>query len=501
MKRLLVFSIVLFLTGAVCITSCVHKTKEFPAPFDDGGYPADVAKILINKCTYSGCHNSASYQNAAGLLLDTWAHLFKGSVSGAEVVAYSTRYSPLLYYTNTDPALGVVATNPGHLDTPLTHDEYMVLYNWVASGAPDKNGNIPFAAPTPDTRQKIYLTLQGCGLIAVIDGPSRQVMRYIPIGNATNLSPHDVEISADGNYAYVPFYNGSFVQKIDVRTDTVVGSVDVGSVALGGTGLWSILSLSPLDTAFIVSGTIGNGCLVQVNTNTMQINPRRSIDQVTGGTSAFPYPHGLAYNATYDTFYATLLTNIVKYAFNNSGMLTYTKFITATGNPHQIQMTPDRSKYFVTCPDPAASGANTVRVYDAKTDTLIKSIAVGAKPQETDISPSRGLLFVACMEDAANPLLNRRGSVYVIDYNTLETVKIIYGDFFQPHDVTVDERDGLLYIPSRNADPTGPAPHHATSCNGRPGWYSVYDLNTLLPADNKRYDVPVDPYAIATRSK
>ena len=176
MKRLLTYLLVFTIIAATCFTSCVHKTKELPTPFDDGGYPADVAKILINKCTYSGCHNTASYQNAAGLQLDTWAHLFKGSVSGAEVVAYSTQYSPLLYYTNTDPSLGVVATNPGHLDTPLTHDEYMVLYNWVAKGAPDKNGNIPFATPVPDSRQKIYLTLQGCGLIAVIDGASRQVM-------------------------------------------------------------------------------------------------------------------------------------------------------------------------------------------------------------------------------------------------------------------------------------------------------------------------------------
>jgi DNA-binding beta-propeller fold protein YncE len=138
-------------------------------------------------------------------------------------------------------------------------------------------------------------------------------------------------------------------------------------------------------------------------------------------------------------------------------------------------------------------------VMSTATDTLMATIPVGAMPQEMDISPSKGYLFVACMEDAANPQPGRHGSVYVININTLQVVKILYGDFYQPHDVTVDEQDGLVFIPSRNANPGGPAPHHATACNGRAGWYSVYDLNTLQPADTKRYDVTVDPYAIATR--
>ena len=103
------------------------------------------------------------------------------------------------------------------------------------------------------------------------------------------------------------------------------------------------------------------------------------------------------------------------------------------------------------------------------------------------------------MEDAANPNPGNRGSVYVIDMNTFSVVKIIYGDFYQPHDLCVDEQDGLVYIASTNSNPSGPAPHHVTACGGRPGWYSVYDLNTLKPADTRRYEVTVFPYAISPR--
>ena len=496
MRRIILFIALSVFAVVIFITSCVHKPQVQVIPAN-GNYPDSIANIFLTKCTNAGCHNQASYQNAAGLLLDTWEHMMQGSVSGAEIVAYSAAYSPLLYYCNAYDSADVIATDPGHLPTPLTLHEYNTLKHWIAAGAPDRNGNIPFAANAA-TRQKIYLTIQGCDLLAVIDAQSKLVMRYIPIGDANDKSPHDVEISGDGRYGYVPFYNGNYVQKIDLLADTVIGNVNLSSVSTPGTQGWSIIILSPLDTALLVSAWTTYGSIVAVNTASMKINPKLSLDAQTGGTSILPFPHGLAANATFDTFYATLQNNIIKYAFSPTRL--YPTTITASGQPHQIEMAPDGSKYFVTCPD-TITGNHFVRVYDTHTDTLIKAIPVGAIPQEMDISPSKQYLFVACMEDAANPMAGARGSVYVIDYNTLATVKIIYGDFYQPHDITVDEQDGLIFIPSRNANPSGPAPHHSTACGGRSGWYSVYDLNTLAPADNKRYDVPTDAYAISTRFK
>jgi DNA-binding beta-propeller fold protein YncE len=477
MKRFL--SIILFITAIalICSTACVHKPEIQILPAD-GNYPAAVGKIIINKCTYSGCHNQASYRNAAGILLDTWAHMFTGGATGAQVVAYSTAYSPLLYYCNVDSSLGVVAKDVGHLDTPLTHDEYMTLYNWIATGAPDKNGNIPFATNAA-TRQKIYLTNQGCDLLAVIDAQSRVVMRYIPLGlNAAQIeSPHDVAVSSDGMYAYVPLFNGDYVQKIDTRTDQVLSNVDVGNVTLARTGgAWSIVCLSPQDTSFIVSGWMSDGYAVAVNTTNMSINEALSVDRNSGGSSIFTYPHGVAANATFDTFFTTLqYGNVVnRYTFNGgfhnkqvsvngSAAIVTSPTDSANPNPHQIIMSPDHSRYFVTC-----QSTNEVRVLNAYTDAIIATIPVGTFPQEMDLAPSKNYLFVACMEDAANPQPGRHGSVYVIDYNSYAVVKILYGDFYQPHDVTVDEQDGLVYIPSRNANPNGPAPHHSSRTSHPP---------------------------------
>jgi DNA-binding beta-propeller fold protein YncE len=137
----------------------------------------------------------------------------------------------------------------------------------------------------------------------------------------------------------------------------------------------------------------------------------------------------------------------------------------------------------------------------AHKDTLLKVIPVGKFPQELAISKSQPYLFVTCTEDDANPYARRKGSVYVINYNTLDIVQVIYGDFYQPHGITVDDQNGYIYIASTNANPNGPAPHHVTAGGGRAGWYSIYNLNTLQPYNNRQYQMTVMPYSADTRFK
>src|SRR5690606_13702283 len=127
------------------------------------------------KCATSGCHNAQSFANAGGLRLDSWEHLFNGGNNGAVAIPYNVENSSLLYFLNTDSSFGPIAVPTMPLHQPaLSQEEYLAVRDWVAGGAPDKNGNIPFA-DNPDTRQKIYLTQQGCDLLAVIDGEKKVV--------------------------------------------------------------------------------------------------------------------------------------------------------------------------------------------------------------------------------------------------------------------------------------------------------------------------------------
>lgn len=501
MRKYFACILVVAALAGVSISSCVHKPPRQNLTAD-GNFPQDIAKILVAKCAVAGCHNAESYTNAASLRLDTWDAMFDGGSSGAEVIPYSPQFSPLLYFVNTDSSRGTVATPLMPVSTtslaqpPLTAAEYKTLETWIANGAPDKSGNIAFSS-NPATRQKIYLTQQGCDLMAVIDAEKHVVMRYIPIGaSATKIeSPHCVRISSDGMYAYTSFLFGNYVQKIDTRTDQVVANANVGMIQPNGS--WNILYVAPADTAIVTSDWQGDGLMAYINSSNMGLVPGRTLNSLI-------YPHGITSNPAFDTFFITAQYGNVVYKisadgslFNEVSLNGSAPFISADStvtapNPHEILMAPDYSRYFVTC-----QTTNEVRIMDAHTDTVIAAIPVGRFPQEMTLSSTVPYLFVTCMEDATT-VAGMKGSVYAINYNTLET-RIIYGDFYQPHGIAVDDINGMLYIASTNANPNGPAPHHATACTGRAGWYSIYDLHTLQPYNNRRYQVTVMPYSAAPR--
>lgn len=507
MKRSLTYILLSVSAALVCFASCTHKSRIVVTPVTDTtGYPDSIAKIIIPNCAVSGCHNQASYKNAANFLLTTWGNMFAGSGYGAEVVAYSPKYSPLLYYVNAYDSADAIANDPGHIAKPITLQQYQALKNWIANGAPDKYGNIPFAA-NPATRQKIYLCMSSaCNQVAVIDGQSKLVMRYIPVGDGLDYAGHDIQVSSDGQYAYLSLYSGSYVQKISTLADTVVATANVGNVVSGGSGgNWSIVNLSPDNSELMVSGWNSPGYIVTLNTGTMGIIANKSVDALTGGTAAFQYPHGLGSNATWDTFYAALQYGNVINKFSFAPIF-HIKQIPIKGNqaifattstspdPHQIEMSPDYSKYYVTC-----QNTNEVRVMDAHTDQVLDSIPVGTYPQEMAIDDTTGYLYVVCMRDVSNPLNASDGcigSVYVINTANDQLVTKIYGYLNQPHDIAIDRQDGLIYVCSTNQNGV---PHHISTCGGADGWYTVYDLNTFQPADNKVYEVLSFPYALSNR--
>lgn len=477
------------LLGVVLLAaSCKHEPEDIATPATaDGGYPEAVAKILVTKCATAGCHNEASYTNAAGLRLNTWDNLFKGANTGAVVVPYSIDYSSLLYFVNPDSSLGVVAEPRMPLNAaPLTKEEYLTLRDWIANGAPDKDGNTAFA-DNPTTRQKIYAMHQACDMVAVIDAESKLLMRYVSIGVETYPeSATFIKLSPDGRYAYVSMWYDHSLYKIDTYTDKIAGKVDMGEM------FWSMMHISP-DGQKLVATNGDNYSIMLVNTATMQATPLN--------TANIENPLGITANAAFDTFYITgqFGNTVYKIADGYHKEISVDGGAANTGTPgvvpdlYGIAMSPDGSKYFV-----ANCRQNDVRVMDANGDHLLKTLPVGTLPQHIVFSKTKPYAFISCMEDAnSNP--RSKGSVYVYNYETLGFVKKIEGRFFQPHGLSVDDKNSTLYIFNRNQDYDGPAPHHQGPCSGRNGFYSVYNLNTLEPLDNKRYEILVDPYTADTR--
>jgi len=488
---------------AICIlVSCTHD-PQIPVTTDNG-YPPDIANIITTRCAISGCHNQASYINASGLLLDTWDHMFNGDDFGAVVVPYWPQYSPLLYFVNSDATLGPILSPqmPVAGSAPaLTKDEYLKLSNWVAAGAPDKNGNIPFATEAA-TRQKIYGLCNdyGVDLLAVIDAKRHVIMRYIKVGanDAVVESGHDLAPSVDGSTIYESFVTGSVLQKADMLNDVAVSTASLHSD--GANTNWALLCLNDSNTRLMVTNwadkSIG-GRATSVNTTTMTEQPQKTF-------SPLNYPHGIVSNKSFDTFFVTASNGNCIYKLINpldSQTLISLDNKPATDvadnlGPHAIWMAPDYSRYFVTC-----QNSNEVRVMDAHADTLMAVIPVGGYPQEIEASssPLTPYVFVTCRNDstAFNPK-GSIGSVYVINYNTMQFVKAIYSDFRQPHGITVDNQNNLLYVFSLNMN--GPPQHHDVK-NYRSGWYTIIDIATLAPYNFNRYGLLANPYEGAARFK
>lgn len=467
--------------------SCKHKPPIEPAITTNsyGNFPTAVGKIIANRCATAGCHNTQSYENAAGLLLDSWEHLFDGSNSGAVVIPYNIENSSLLFFINPDSALGPKAQPLMPLNAePLTIDEYKTIRDWIAQGAPNEQGDIPFTE-NGATRNKIYFTNQGCDLVGVIDAEKRIVMRYIKVGKDNGIeAPHYIRVSSNG-YAYVSFLNGHYLQKIDTRSDTVIADVQVG------VGSWNVFHISPDGKKLLLGDFSGAGRLLLINTESMQ------IERTFGGLFM---PHGITSDSLFEVFYVTSQLGNTVYRINLNSEVRRISIdgnpsnILPTRNPHEILMAPDYSKYFLTC-----DKSSEVRIMSTASDSVIDSIDVGIFPQEMAISKTKPYLFITCTED--NSLTaGFRGSIYVIDYNTHKVIKRIDGPFYQPHGISVDDVNGLVYIFNRNVNSNGPAPHHSSSCNGRNGYYTIYDLNTLqkLP---RRFEVSVDPYSSDIRFK
>lgn len=484
MKKLLC----ILLMSCLCITACKHNQDAQPDTTVPDNFPAGIKEIVLNKCATSGCHNAASYTGAGGLLLDSWEHLFDGGSNGAVVIPYNTDNSSLLYFVNTNEQLGTTAQPTMPYNQPaLSENEYILLRDWIANGAPDKNGNILFAADAA-TRQKIYTVQQGCDLVAVIDAAKNVVMRYIAVGKTYDTEqPNNIVMSPQGDYAYVSFWGANLIQKIDTRIDSVVAEV------VTPRGFQKAIQISSDGSKLIACNWYAQDLLLIDATNMQVINNYGRDLQFIGGFAADNAGGFYATSQFGNTIYY-ISTNGSKQAISIDGQQPRQTTSATTPDPYRICMTPDRSKYFITC-----TNTNEVRVMNTATNELLAAIPVGANPQEMAMSTTGPYLFVSCMNDTVSKL--EVGSVYVINYQTNQVVKKIMDKFFQPYALAVDDKNGLCYVFSRNEDKNGPPPHHSGPCFGRNGFYQVYNINTLERHNNKRYEISVDPYGAVARFK
>lgn len=466
------------------LTTCTKDKGQL-----GNGYPADINKIVVNKCATSGCHTAISKESAAGLSMETWDQLFEGDRNGAVCIPFRHDYSTLFLFTNTDPSQGAVntPTMPYNM-APLSSQEMTTLINWINAGAPNSDGKIAFAENT--NRKKVYVTNQGCDVVTVFDAATQLQMRYIDVGIAGQIeSPHMIKVSPDGQYWYVVFSNASTVmQKFRTSDDSYVGAVTLGS------GSWNTLTISNDSKYAFAVDWKASGRISYIDLTNMTL---------LGGSpwSGFNDSHGSSINSKGDTVYITSTTGnfIYKIPVNDPSSFEEISIdppqlpgSSSLFEPHEISFSPDSQYYYVTCPK-----SDEVRVMRASDDGLETIIQTGDYPLEMSFSETKPYLFVTCENDLTAPGTNR-GSVTVINYTTNTVVSNLRTNMSEPHGIAVDDANGLVYVGNRNiSNPI--IPHHTSNCGGTNGFISFIDLNTLQVIAGKRIEVAVDPYSIAVR--
>lgn len=474
----------------VVLMSFIIACKPDKTPVLTGDYPPEISNIILTKCATTGCHTTSSKAATGGLDMSSWQHLFEGGNGGSVVIPFRSDQSWVMYFTNTDTTQGpVLLPTMPYNSAPLSATEEQTLKSWIDNGAPDAQGKIPFS--DDPLRKKFYVANQGCDLVSVFDATTRLVMRDVDIGNSSGIeAPHELEISPDGNYWYVIFLAGDAIQKFRTADDSYVGEVNIGF------GSWSTMTISPDGTKAFAVDFESDGKITYVDLDHLTV--------IASYQGLFSFPHGIEADHDFKTLYVTAeYGNIIyKIDISNPQFPDVTQVCIEPGttpntiaggpDPHQLNFSPDESMYFITC-----QGTAEVRVFKTSNDSLLAVLPVGTFPQEMDFSETHPYLFVTCMEDGCGDKCD--GSLYVINYETLSVITSISGGFYQPHDLAVDDESDVIYIPNRNVNPNGPAPHHTSTCGGRNGFVRMIDMSTLQMIPNYKAEISVDPYAIGIR--
>ena len=230
------YSLILIVSIFALVAHACNKKEDLTEP--ETGYPLAIEAIIINKCANSGCHNYISNFAAAGLNLDRWENLFKGSNGGAVIIPFRPDFSTLCYYINTDTSQGIALqpTMPVN-QPPLTNSEYNLLKTWIENGAPNKNGFVKFS--DYQNKSKLYMCNRGCDVVTILDPQSGLAMRYIDVGNNPAIEgPCMIKVSPDKLYWYVIFNQGTTIQKFRTADNVKVGELTLVA------GFWTTLVIT-----------------------------------------------------------------------------------------------------------------------------------------------------------------------------------------------------------------------------------------------------------------
>lgn len=432
-------------TAGMLALACAWLPAQAYAQEEGPSY-ASVQGILDGKCV--SCHSGA--EAAAGLRVDSWDALMRGSEHGEAVIAFDDARSRLMRLV-TERAGGAHPTEAGA--AALTSGQIETLRDWIRRGARGPSGKVPFA----DARNLLYAANQGAARVSVIDMDANVVIRTVDLqalGFSANAKPHHVVVEPDGSFWYLTLIGDNRILKFD-RSNELVAEAEFEVPGL--------LALHPTED------------LLYVGRSMAAVSPpqrvgviRRSDMSIDEVDVFFPRPHAIAFEpGGRQAYTASLGLNQFATLDTETDEVELT---TLAGRPHafvQFAVSPDGRTVVA-----ATQLTGKILIFDRASDGTLGepvSVDVGEQPWHPIFGVDGRSVYVANKE--AN-------SVTVVDVPAREVSAVIEGvGLAQPHGSALSPDGRTLYISSNNLRGEYTARHDFGE-GERPGTVVVIDLES-----------------------
>lgn len=457
-------SLVTFLAGG-----CTEKPAE-PTDQPPVGSYSSVQRIFDANCIT--CHGPVNPPR--DLELTSWDRLFAGSEHGDVIVPFRADESHLIDHLTGDAEPRMPYERP-----PLDAGEIDLIRDWVAAGARNDDGAVPYA----DSRREVYITNQGSDQLTILDADALVTRRILDIGVLPDADyPHNVFVDPAGDYFYVSLINSARILKFDAHADTLVGVATVGQTPANP------VTSPDGGTLYVTNWRSDSPTLHVLDAAILTERYALRFPPSLGAS-----PHGLCVSRDGNTVYTTHeeAGSVFEIAPGETAEQAVLTFIPLRGRelrrlqPLQVVLDATEDFAYVTC-----LNSGEVQVIDTELDEVVKTIAIGGNPWLAALTPDGSRIYVANWG---------KNAVDVIDTATQELVTTLTNQgvgepvFARPHGVAMSAGGGQVFISNENTNDLFP-PHHGGESSGN-GNVVVIDLDSNEVV--KVIEVEVDPTGIA----
>lgn len=471
-------SIYLIILIIVAISiNCKKDSTSISNPIDytqitDIVYSEHVQPLLDQYCT--NCHGS---QNpAAGLQVDTWDNLIRGSRDGEALIPFDPTNSVMNEILTKLPG-GSHPSEKGQAAPDSIKIDF--LARWIREGAKNDAGNVPY----DNSINRLYVCNQDAGIISVIDTDAKVVIRNIKLsefGYSTNPKPHDIAVEPNGENWYVSLIGDGKVVKFN-KNYQVVADVDFPAAGL--------LAMHPTKDLLYVGHTLSIP------------NVPQTIGAITRTTMTlqvislpFSRPHALvADHSGQNIFFASLVQSVLATIDTDINPAEVANLIPITGPARtlvQMNISPNDQEIYI-----SSQLEEQLLVLDSSDPTninLIDSVGVGQFPWHPKFTPDGSRVYVGN---------NVSHTVSVVNTSTrLEQQQIGLGDgsdgLAEPHGLVISPSGEYVYITNRNKNiPAEYTTRYDFGDNANAG--TVVIINTMTNQIEKVIEIEQFPSGIA----